>query len=60
MTDKFDEAKYEFILDAMRRATANGTHAEVARALAADWNPSFEIGKDGSVTVKLAVLRPHL
>lgn len=33
MTDKFDEAKYEFILDAMRRATANGTHAEVARAV---------------------------
>lgn len=57
MTDKFDEAKYEFILDAIRRATANGTHTEVARALSADWNPAFQVEKDGSVTVKLSAPR---
>jgi hypothetical protein len=51
--DKIKAAKYAKILDLMRRATANGTHEEVARAIAEDWFPLMRVDEKGVLSFKI-------
>lgn len=44
-----ETAKVNRLLDLMRRATANGTHREVAEAIARDWNPAAHVDPAGKV-----------
>lgn len=52
------KAKRDRLLDLIRRATANGTHAEVAEAIARDWQPICQVGPTGGVTVLISDLTP--
>ncbi len=52
--DEFQEAKRTRLLDLLRRATANGTHQEVAEAIARDWNPAFVVDTKGKITIKVS------
>ena len=47
--ENVDRLKYLKILDLMRRATANGTHPEVAEAISKDWHPLVTIQPDGQI-----------
>lgn len=51
-------AKRDRLLDLIRRATANGTHEQVAEAIARDWNPLCVVGKTGLVTAMISDLSP--
>jgi hypothetical protein len=46
-----DRAKYERVLDLIRRATANGTHVDVAKAIARDWFPLCRIDAKGKIEI---------
>ena len=50
---KVEHSKYEKLLDLMRRATANGTHSEVAAAVSADWHPLTIIDAEGNIGFKI-------
>lgn len=52
--DAIYQAKYEKLLDLLRRATANGTHVEVAGAIAVNWEPSYYVDGDGKLMVKVS------
>lgn len=47
------EAKRDRILDLIRRATANGTHKEVAEAIAKDWMPLVSITSNGEIEIQV-------
>lgn len=47
------QAKVGRLLDLLRRATANGTHQEVAEAIAIDWSPLISFNKDGEISIEL-------
>ncbi len=53
MADAFHEAKRIKLLDLIRRACANSTHAEVADAIARDWCPLYKVLPDGSIDVAI-------
>lgn len=58
LVEDIHRAKVARILDLIRRATSNGTHAEVAEALARDWSPLCVIGTMGQVSVFISDLAP--
>lgn len=53
MTDEraIDKAKRERLLDMLRRATANGSHQEVAAAIVLDWFPLLQIEPNGNIKI---------
>lgn len=53
LIDEFEQVKRATLLDLLRRATANGTHVQVADVIARDWTPRGRINPDGSLTVIL-------
>lgn len=58
LLEDIHRAKRDRILDLIRRATANGTHQEVAEALARDWTPLITINKLGQVVIMISDLSP--
>lgn len=48
------EERTAFILDLIRCAAANGTHKEVAEALALDWNPPYAIDAKGKAAPRIS------
>ena len=57
MIGAIEKMKLDKVLDLMRRATANGTHKEVAAVIAAHWNPPVSIMADGKMVIDDAALR---
>jgi hypothetical protein len=51
MPDKIEQAKREKLIDLLRRATANGSHHEVAEGILLDWNPLIDVDHQGNITV---------
>ncbi len=50
----FRDAKRAMLLDMLRRATANGSHKEVAETILADWFPMLTVDSAGRVGIKVA------
>ncbi len=49
-----EEIKVQRLLDLIRRVVANPQNAEeVARAIAADWTPLWEVSAAGCVSIRL-------
>lgn len=58
MVQDIHRAKRDRILDLIRRATANGTHEQVAEAIARDWFPLCSIGPSGLISILISDLSP--